>query len=377
MKKIMCVFSVCAALLLSVPALAADGEAPHYDILAPDSPESPAGYGLPGQAGLAAASTAPDSPEGTPAPVADVPVDESTYREETPAPYQPPVRLPGQGEIGDILSYWEENGYPDHVSYACEVGGEVMEDGMVYSYWEIGLVDAGETRRQEILDLVSPDCLVNFQNCLFTHTEKQAAYDKLTELAAGDPNILEVIFIRNGDTVWVSVPEDAVKEYAEYLIRDLGLGAVVSVTGQHSIATFEGGLETGADTPIGLPFSAGNDSALVQTTPQIAPAIGGDAQSAPIVPAGGAATGLLPAAPAKRASPIFWVCPALAVIAACALTVLALRRRPARLAVTHSGRLHTAGVPLTRAQAEQLVRDSAEAPPAKLLRAIVERGRKP
>lgn len=358
MKKLIRIFfALTAAFMLAIPAAAAESDVPHYDVLDLEAAQ-------------AAESAAPDSTESTPAPVVDVPVDESTYREEEPTPYTPVQRFPGRGEIDDILSYWEENGYPADVSYACETGGEVMEDGTMYDYWEIGLVDADEARRQEILDLVSPDCLVEFQNCLFTHAEKQAAYDKLTELAAGDPNILEVIFIRNGDTVWVSVPEDVVKEYAEYLIRDLCLGAVVSVTDQHSIATFEDGLETGIGTPGGM-----DTGGLAQTTPQIAPAIGGNVDSAPIVPEGyGETAGLLPAAPASAARPVFWVCLALAVFAACALTALALRRRPARLAVTHSGRLHTAGALLTRAQTEQLVRDSAQTPPEGLLQTIVERG---
>ena len=356
-------FALAAAFMLIVPALAAEGEAPHYDVLDLD--------GAP-----AAVSAAPDGAEPTPTPmeVEDVPVDESTYHEEESTPYTPVQRTPGRGEIADILSYWEEHGYPTDVSYACNVGGEVTEDGTMYDYWEIGLVDADEARRQEILGLVSPNCLVEFQNCLFTHAEKQAAYDKLTELAAGDPNIVDVIFIRNGDTVLVSVPEDMVKEYAQYLIRDLGLGAVVHVTDQHSIATYEDNLTTGVDIPGGT-ASSETGGGLVQTTPQLDPAIGGDVQSAPIVPTGDGMTGLLPAAPAKRASPVFWVCLALAAVAACVLTALALRRRFAPAAVTARGEIHSAGAPLTRAQTEQLVRESEERPPEGTLRAIVEKGR--
>lgn len=347
-------FTLIAAFMLIVPTLAAtpmDEPPAGYDLLDLDSPEPSAAFHVPAQSPDAPA----DSPESTPTPVEDVPVDESTYHEEEPAPYTPVQRTPGRGEITDILSYWEENGYPADVSYAFEAGGEVMEDGTVCAWWEIGLVDADEARRQELLDLVSPDCLVEFKACLFTHAEKQAAYDKLTELAADDPNILEVIFIRNGDTVWVSVPEDVVKEYAEYLIRDLGLGAVVSVTDQHSIASFEGGLQIGVDTAMGLDVAApGGDNNTIT---------------------GG---GLVPDAtvPQAQGSPVFWVCLALAVIAACGLTVLALRRRPARLAVTARGEIHTAGAPLTRAQTEQLVRDSEEAPPEGTFQTIVERGRK-
>lgn len=347
MKKLMWVFfALTFVFMLAVPALAADSGGPHYDVLELD--------GAP-----AAASAAPNpDPESTPAPVADVPVDESTYREETPAPYEPPVRLPGRGEIGDILAYWEENGYPADVSYAFESGGEVMEDGTVRAWWEIGLVDADEARKQEILELVSPNCLVEFKACLFTHAEKQAAYDKLTELAVDDPNILEVIFIRNGDTVWVSVPEDVVKEYAEYLIRDLGLGAVVSVTDQHSIASFEDGLEIGINTPGGIVPGMGTDGALVQTTPQAT------------FPAAGA---LVPDAPQAQTSPIFWVCLALAVTAACGLTVLALRRRSVPAAVAEDGSLHAARAPLTRREAERLVRETQEAPPGSLRQELLRR----
>lgn len=366
MKKSLCVFFTIAALLmLAVPAFASAPPA-QYDLLDLGGEEPAAVYHDPAQSSDAPA----DGAESTPAPVVDVPVDESTYREEPPAPYEPPVRLPGQGEIDNILSYWEECGYPADVSYAFEAGGEVMEDGAVRAWWEIGLVDADEGRRQEILDLVSPNCLVEFQNCLFNHAEKQAAYDKLTELAADDPNIVDVIFIRNGDTVLVSVPGDMVKDYAQYLIRDLGLGAVVSVTDRNSIGRRENDLTAGVDIPGGT-AGAETGGALVQTTPQLDPAIGGDVQSAPIVPAG--ETGLLPAAPAGRASPVFWVCLALAVFAACGLTALALRRRFTRLAVTAHGTVRAPGVPLTRKQTERAVKDGAQAPDSALFQAIWEK----
>lgn len=363
MKKLTCVFFAIAALfMLAVPACAASSESgspAEYDLLDLDGGEQrkqPAAvYHDPAQSPDAPAPT-PTPVEPTPAPIEDVPVDESTYREEPPTPYEPPVRLPGRGEIADILQYWEENGYPDDVSYAFEAGGEVAEDGTVYAWWEIGLVDADEARKQEILDLVSPDCLVEFQRCLFTHAQKQAAYDAITALAVDDPNILEVIFIRNGDNVWVSVPEEKTKEYAEYLIRDLGLGAVVSVTDQHSIASFEGGLEIGIDTPGGI--GMGIDGALDQTVPQAT------------FPATGA---LVPDDPKAPASPVFWVCLGLAVVAACGLTFLALRRRSTPAAVTVHGEVRTARTPLSRRETEALVRERRETPPELLRQELLHR----
>ena len=340
MKKTTCVFFALAALLLTVPASASGSEAPAgYDLLDLDGPEPSAVWQDPVQSSDAPA----DGAGPTPTPV-DVPVDESTYREEEPAPYTPPRRLPGRGEIADILAYWEENGYPADVSYAFEAGGEVAEDGTVLAWWEIGLVGADEARQQEILDLISPACLVEFRTCLFTHAEKQAAYDAITALAKDDPNILEVIFLRNDDSVWVSVPEEKTKEYAEYLIRDLGLGAVVSVTDQHSIASFEDATAPRIDVPGGL-------------------------TTGPIVPE----TGLVRTTPQSQTSPVFWVCLGLAVIAACGLTFLALRRRFAPAAVTVQGGLRTPGAPLTRTQTEQAVKEASESPDSGLYAAILER----
>ena len=242
MKKLMCVFfALTALLMLAVPAFAADDSAARYDL--PDPP--------------AAVFYVVD----TPMEPVDASEEESTYRAESPAPYTPSRRQPGRGEIDDIYAYWEKNGYPDYVSYAFESGGE-WSDGAVYSHWEIGLADADETQKQAILDLVSPNCLVEFKNCLFTHAQKQTAYDTLTELAETDKNILEVIFIRNDDTVWVAVPEELTKEYAKYLIHDLGLGAVVSVTDEDSLnavttdSFLDGAIAASGDPGIAAPGGA-------------------------------------------------------------------------------------------------------------------------
>ena len=170
-------FALIAAFMLIVPTLAAtpmDEPPAGYDLLDLDSPEPSAAFHVPAQSPDAPA----DSPESTPTPVEDVPVDESTYHEEEPAPYTPVQRTPGRGEITDILSYWEENGYPADVSYAFEAGGEVMEDGTVCAWWEIGLVDAGEEQRQEVLDLVSPAGLVTFYPCSYTHAQKVDAFER-------------------------------------------------------------------------------------------------------------------------------------------------------------------------------------------------------
>lgn len=341
MKKMMCLFFTLASLLmLAIPAFAAaaeDGAPAEYDLLVPDGPEPSAVS--PSVVQFADAPIEPVDAGG------DAPVDESTYREEPSAPYTPPQRLPGQGEITDILQYWEDNGYPDYVSYAFEAGGEMTDDGTIYSYWEIGLVDAGEAQKQKILELVHPTCLVEFKGALFTHAQKLAAYHKLMELAETDSNILQVIFIRNDDSVWVAVPEAQAKEYAKYLIRDCGLGAVVSVTDEDSLnAVTDGDLLEGVMTAQG-----GRDAA---------------------VPAAAGSSGVVPGA--QAAAPLHWIYLVLAVIAACTLTGFVLRRHFVPAAMTEHGTIPIASAPLSRRQTEQAVRENMQAPHDSVYRNLLE-----
>lgn len=211
-KRIFCLAAL-TALSLTIPALAAVENLPAV------KPEN------------AAVSHAP---EAAPQPVVDVPVDESTYTEEPVTVHIPPKRQPGRGDVEDLEAYFEENGYPDHLSFVFEEGGEMGEDGTIYTYWLVGIVDITEEQEQAILDLAAPTCLVTFENALFNHEEKVRAYDTIAALE--DPNITHLVFGKNTDTVWVGVPEEMAKDYAEYLIRDLGLGAVVSVTDENSFA---------------------------------------------------------------------------------------------------------------------------------------------
>lgn len=329
MKKYVSVFlTLFVLLVLTVPALAAD--APSKSSAAPVEP-------IPSLTPIE-----PVAPIEEPAPAANAEA-ESRPGEGPTAPVSI-VRRPGRGSISDILVYWEENGYPDDVAYAYESGGEMIGD-MVHTWWEIGLVGNSEVRQEEILELISPFCMVEFKNALFTHGEKVAAYEKLTELAETDKNILEVVFVRNSDTVWVAVPEELAKEYAEYLIRDCGLGAVVAVTDENSLgAVSDGDMIVGAMTGDGLDAAA------------------------PIIETGG----LVPANQPSGVPPLIWGCLILAVATTLALIVLSVRSFRTPAAVTESGRLHAA-VPLSRRQVEETVKKDLEVPGETVYRALLER----
>lgn len=157
----------------------------------------------------------------------DVPADETTYKEE---PYAentaPPLSegAAGSGELEDILTYWEENGYPSNVSFAYEAGGEVLDDGTHLRWWEIGMVDADESQRQEILKLVAPACRVTFADCNYSYAEREAVLNEI--IAKNDANIAQVFLGKNTEHVFVEISADAsdeaLKEYATQLRAEYG-----------------------------------------------------------------------------------------------------------------------------------------------------------
>ena len=225
MKKRSLSLAILLALALTLPALAA----------AQTEPAAPGGL-RPANAAVSHAPTAWEEEAVVPTPIVDIPVDENSYA-ETPSGAVGTPRLsdgqPGRGNVEELYEYFEETGYPGHLSYVFEAGGE-LRDETVYSYWLVGMVDATQEQKAAILDLAAPTCLITFENAMFTHEEKVRAFEAIQAL--DDPNITHLVFGANTDTVWVGVPEELAKQYAKYLIGDLGLGAVVSVTDERSFA---------------------------------------------------------------------------------------------------------------------------------------------
>lgn len=284
---------------------------------------------------LDSAETALPAPQECP----DVPVDEGLYQEEPPSRDTAPSLsggIPGRGEVGDIYQYWEENGYPDYVSYAYAAGGEVR-DGVSCTYWEIGLVDAGEEQRQEVLDLVSPAGLVTFYPCSYTHAQKVDAFEQVSAMAQEDENIRQVVFGRNTETVWVGVPDGMEKEYAHYLIRECGFGALVSVT------------------------DVGSLNALVELNTR--PGGGLDGMIDPVITIGGS--------PKQGAAPFLWPF----AIAAAAVTGGALLLLRGRMLLRRTADGHTVSgpSPVSRKRVVQVIRDNPLHPSVQTRYAILRR----
>lgn len=124
--------------------------------------------------------------------------------------------IAGTGDITSPLDYWNVNGWPDDVSFACEAGGEMAEDGTILAYWEIGLVNASDERRQEIVDQFAETCLITFHDAKWSHNQREAV---LLEIEVevkenNDRNFVSGILIKNTEKVYIVVKDEAFEEYS-------------------------------------------------------------------------------------------------------------------------------------------------------------------
>lgn len=158
----------------------------------------------------------------------DAPAVEGTYREE-PENNDTPRLAEGKAGRGSIEApdkYWAENGYPDDISFAYEAGGEVLEDGTSVSWWEIGIVNADDNRKQEIIDMLSPNCIITFVDCQYSYNQRKTVYNEI--MASEDDNIHGAIMLLNSEVVLVEISEEHLKEYAANFNRQYGSYVVVT-----------------------------------------------------------------------------------------------------------------------------------------------------
>lgn len=129
----------------------------------------------------------------------------------------------GTGVLTNPEQYWNENGYPPDVSFAFEAGGELrtLPDGTqrVYTYFEIGLVNATETRKAEIAALFAPECLLTFVPARYTHAQREAMLQQIT--ARGEEGMVSAQLVRNTDWIHIVVRDEAFDTLAP-LYQQLG-----------------------------------------------------------------------------------------------------------------------------------------------------------
>lgn len=125
--------------------------------------------------------------------------------------------LAGRGTIETADEYWEQNGYPDNISFAYKSSDE---EGTSVTWWEIGMINADEAAKQEILDLVSPNCRVTFLDCAYSYNQRVAIMNEI--YASRGDIILDVRMSRNTESIAVIVAEGYKEEYARKFLDEYG-----------------------------------------------------------------------------------------------------------------------------------------------------------
>ena len=259
--------------------------------------------------------------------------------EEAPAPSLADGQA-GTGEIADIAAYWAKNGWPDNISFAYLAGGETLlhdpgADGLpnAVTWWEIGMVNADEAARREVLALMSPECRVTFWDCTWSYKQREAAFNEI--YASRNDIVRDALMALNSEVVLVEIADGYEKEYARKFIDQYG--AFVVVTND---------------------VAAANDAQ---------PAKGGSLDTRELgggLDMGGAASNPLGA--------WFWaVC--LILVAGAALLVYWNRARLIPALQTANGNVVTGSARISRKQAEAAVKSSVFSPPGDAFKSIMER----
>jgi len=244
----------------------------------------------------------------------------------------------GTGEIADIAAYWAKNGWPDNISFAYLAGGETLlhdpgADGLpnAVTWWEIGIVNADEAARQEILALMSPECRVTFWDCTWSYKQREAAFNEI--YASRNDIVRDAVMALNSEVVVVEIADGYEKEYAKRFSDQYGAFVVVT----NEIPVLGEAIGSPAD---GMALEMGRDC------------MGGTVNN----PFGA----------------WFWaVC--LMLIAGAALLVFQNRARLIPALQTANGNVITGGARISRRQAEAAVKDSAFSPPGDAFKSIMER----
>lgn len=291
-------------------------------------------------------------PIALPEPNATTYTSESSDDSTIPDPDTPMIFQRGEqgrGDIADIISYWEENGYPDILSYIAETRSEMI-DGVVYTSYDVGLVPATEENRNAILDIAAENNLFRFTASSVPMWERELHFEKLCYMAAQEKDLgfLEVRFYKNSDLIEVVV-SGSEKTYYERFGKQFGDVAVFinernDVTGIDNAGFVPGNSEDKVADYIQKTANAEifHAAAFLAAYPDgwlsdIPIEIGGDLDGALTVGIGGSGTDItasplegtigMTSEPAEKSVPVWLFAVGAAVIVLAAVIAVILRRR--------------------------------------------------
>ncbi|MDE7195083.1 MAG: hypothetical protein K2O14_14130 [Oscillospiraceae bacterium] len=170
------------------------------------------------------------------------PSDDSVPNIDTPMAFQRAEQ--GRGDIPDIISYWEENGYPENLSFIAETRSEMI-DGVAYTNYDVGLVLDTDENRSAILDIAADNNLLRFTMGSTSISERSIYFEKLCYLAAQEKDLgfLEVCFYKNSDMIEVVV-SGSEKTYYERFGKQFG-GVAVFINERNTVT----GVDNAGFTP--------------------------------------------------------------------------------------------------------------------------------
>jgi len=132
----------------------------------------------------------------------------------------PRLQIAGHGRLENPFEYWEANGYPPNISFAWEISTLTLTSGEIVRLWDIGIVDACDASRQEIIDLLSTDIRIRFVDSPVTHQQRREIYSAIIEM--NSPIIQSAGFSPDSYMIYVWVNNDYYEMHNEILYEKFG-----------------------------------------------------------------------------------------------------------------------------------------------------------
>ena len=322
----------------------------------------------------------------------------------------------GTGTVKNLQEYWEKNGYPDYVSYAGQLGLASYDPNTqtesVYGLWTVGVVNATEEQKQEIISLVSSEYHVKLEEANYSYAYRAERAEKIcqsypkakAELSEASENIyiynngytdeewLEIVkayedgVVINGgvyyDESFVGVPELGAEGIGEAVPSNEIAPAKSNEINEKSdideIKSADAAAPTannGAPT-VGIDGSNGAapEGGLITALPGAAVDDGDELSEEGGLTGGNKTAAMLPAVQ-KKADPIYmWIfISAVSVLTAASAAFIILRRAKKNAqAVTSAGSIVTLSPNPTKAEIVKAIKDSQAEPDDDTFRKIME-----
>lgn len=155
----------------------------------------------------------------------------------------------GSGDIENIKEYWENNGYPEYVSFICDQGvvsyDVATQTETFYRLWEIGIADISEEKEEEIKSLVSSEQHLFFTPCNYSLEAREEIKEKIkAEYPLASVSLSE--YSEEIEVVISKYPEDELDQTESDILAAFGAyGEIIKVTRwEPDIGIPEIGLET-------------------------------------------------------------------------------------------------------------------------------------